>query len=790
MAKNFRLFGILLLALVTLSVANADWTMFGGNVNRTFAAGDVADIVNLALLWDYSVSCEQAFGSVQLMTPVVVDNINGNTVAVFNSNCGDGKVFALNLDDKSKLWEFNLPNYSMSQPVYYNGIVIIGNDLGNVYDDNWNLIASYPSHLYAINVTDGSLVWQKDFDKSIDTSPLVVDGVLYFGLNGANSPFLVLNTTTGENLTDGHIVYNGNKVYFPGSVMSPFALLGDNIVAGVTDSNWGNSGWLYLINKSGYAVKNVTVDGYVKAAPAIYNNTIFLGTGSGLRVYDSNLNLLASYNTEPIQMGVNVNDYDGDGKPEIVFGVGDYFTNSEKKVYVLEFNGTGLASEKTFDAKSYVASVPLVMDINNDGNLEVVFEDRSNSTYVYNYTSGELIKEIEGVHGTAAPVFYNVSGKESVLLAGDDSFFVFSNHPYNFLVGDIVVNDSSPREYSLVGINISIKNDGFEEGNATVRLYNGSNLVDEEDVINVWHDIVNVTFEIAVDRNTNLTVKIEAVEQTDYNLSNNEKQVSITVRYCGDGICSPWENCDSCSEDCSCSSDNGGSSGSSGGTTNTSFSSDYVNTLFNPGKHVEINITYGKIDLEKVEINLKNNLSRIVFKVSKVDNPNVSFSGKVYQYIKIDVEGATDSDIEGANITFKVNGTWLDENNISYNEVALFRYHNGDWQELKTQLTNHKDGVYYFTAFSPGFSYFAIGVKNETTVKNETNTTSVVSETSSVESSSVEKGGNSNPWIWIGISIVILFVAAFLFFRPKIPKGGKANIATEEEIDDIFRRVV
>ena len=883
MERNFvRIVGLFLLIFMALGIANANWEMFGGNVNRTFAVNGVGKISNMNVLWSFDTGCPiQA-------APIVVD-VGGKTISVFNTNCGDGKIFAINLDDKKEIWNVTLSNYSMSQPVYYDGLVFVGNDVP------WG--TAIPSHLYAYNISNGNLVWSKEFDKSIDTSPLVIGGILYFGLDGSNSSFVVLNATTGENLTDGKIQFNNSgsweETYLPGLVMSSFSLLGDEIVVGVADANWGNSGWLYLINKSGYVMKNVTVPGYVKSAPAIYNNNVFLGTGSGLFVYDSNLNLIANYSTEPIQMGVNVNDYNNNGKPEIVFGVGDWAQNSEKKVYVLEFNGTNLSLLRTFSASSYVASVPLVVDVNNDGKLEILFEDHDNSTYLYDYDTGSLIKELS-IKGTAAPLFYDVNGYGvgQILLGSTDNKFYLLGNTFNVTVvvvypngtsiernatvgslksgkeilenagfnisgslnsnwgfmlncidnfcsgtnlswwslyikrngdtgfsfspvglgpggsendfcwnrdlssysghycafgGDIVkivpvytdfnvksvsTNVSSVREDDWIKINVTVSNDeNYGGGNVSVRLYDGSNMLNETNLVDLTGES-NLSFTVQVDRNSDLFVKAVTDEPIDSDVTNNQKNVSISVRYCGDGICSSWEDSSSCSSDCS-SNDDGGSGSTS---TNTANLNEYINTIFNPGEKVEFNVSKGNLEIKSIEIKLKNNVTKFVIKINNTGDTVVGFNGKLYQLVEFNLEGITDENIDGANITFKVNKSWLEENNVSYENIRLFRYHDGEWIELNTTFVKQEDGVYYFKSFTPGFSYFAIGTAEKSiaisnqevnqTGMHQTNGSGATPEKTAPEKSS--KSGN--PLIWIGVAIVIAVVSIFAIFKPKLPR--------------------
>jgi PGF-pre-PGF domain-containing protein/uncharacterized repeat protein (TIGR01451 family) len=86
-------------------------------------------------------------------------------------------------------------------------------------------------------------------------------------------------------------------------------------------------------------------------------------------------------------------------------------------------------------------------------------------------------------------------------------------------------------------------------------------------------------------------------------------------------------------------------------------------------------------------------------------------SGNVYQYLDIWISNATSVASEGfynATISFKVNKTWVQNNNINSSSIVLNRYHNGVWNALPTILTSQDANYLYFTTQTPGFSPFAI----------------------------------------------------------------------------------
>ncbi|MCK5216786.1 MAG: PGF-pre-PGF domain-containing protein [Methanosarcinales archaeon] len=74
---------------------------------------------------------------------------------------------------------------------------------------------------------------------------------------------------------------------------------------------------------------------------------------------------------------------------------------------------------------------------------------------------------------------------------------------------------------------------------------------------------------------------------------------------------------------------------------------------------------------------------------------------------------ANPKNIENATITFKVNKTWIDDNNILISNIIMNRYYEGHWHPLTTSLMDCDDDYCYFTSQTQGFSCFAITTKGE-----------------------------------------------------------------------------
>ena len=124
---------------------------------------------------------------------------------------------------------------------------------------------------------------------------------------------------------------------------------------------------------------------------------------------------------------------------------------------------------------------------------------------------------------------------------------------------------------------------------------------------------------------------------------------------------------------------------------------------------------YG-LPIEEIKITATNNVTNVKIKVEKLTQKPANItkppSEKIYIYLNIE-ENINESDIASFTIKFKVEKTWITNNNIDKNMILLMRYHNGSWQELPTTLVKEDETYVYYEATVTGFSIFAIAVKEK-----------------------------------------------------------------------------
>ncbi len=187
-------------------------------------------------------------------------------------------------------------------------------------------------------------------------------------------------------------------------------------------------------------------------------------------------------------------------------------------------------------------------------------------------------------------------------------------------------------------------------------------------------------------------------------------------------------------------------------------------------------------NIDKVTVKSNKNLSDIKITIKKLstkptdtDEPtedDVSTddseveSVKVYSYMDINLSAnqtLSDGDVE-ITINFKIEKTWLTQNNITKENVVLMRNKNGKWIKLETTVTDENNTHVFFEAVTNGTSTFAI---IGSTPKQDTTETGGKDKESS--------GGIPAIPIVIGVILVIILLIVFLF------KSGYLYVEEVEE---------
>lgn len=119
-------------------------------------------------------------------------------------------------------------------------------------------------------------------------------------------------------------------------------------------------------------------------------------------------------------------------------------------------------------------------------------------------------------------------------------------------------------------------------------------------------------------------------------------------------------------------------------------------------------LTFTGSAVQAVTITTADGTGRILLTVDQTRSGPDGLEGPVYQYITAELSGMTADQISEAEFAFRVPAAWLRMEGIGPSNVALWRFHDGVWQELPTSFISEEGGWVSFTATTPGFSIFAI----------------------------------------------------------------------------------
>ncbi|MDD4496878.1 MAG: PGF-pre-PGF domain-containing protein [Methanosarcinaceae archaeon] len=120
--------------------------------------------------------------------------------------------------------------------------------------------------------------------------------------------------------------------------------------------------------------------------------------------------------------------------------------------------------------------------------------------------------------------------------------------------------------------------------------------------------------------------------------------------------------------------------------------------------------------------------------------------GQVYRNMNIWVGNSgfsSPENLENAKISFRVNRTWINENNIELSTIALVRFSEENWNSLPTEQMGEDTEYFYFEAETPGFSPFAITGSQETSSQSTSSQSTSSQSTSSQSTSSQSTSSQS-----------------------------------------------
>jgi len=124
-----------------------------------------------------------------------------------------------------------------------------------------------------------------------------------------------------------------------------------------------------------------------------------------------------------------------------------------------------------------------------------------------------------------------------------------------------------------------------------------------------------------------------------------------------------------------------------------------------------------QISIDSLEFVPSTDLKKVKFSVAKLkDKPEEIteepiVNGTIYVYLDIKLTSNDtylhEEEFVSMKFKFKVEKTWIDENNIDKETVTLIRYHDG-WQHLTTIMLSEDDNYVYYESETPGLSTYTV----------------------------------------------------------------------------------
>lgn len=301
--------------------------------------------------------------------------------------------------------------------------------------------------------------------------------------------------------------------------------------------------------------------------------------------------------------------------------------------------------------------------------------------------------------------------------------------------------------------------------------FGDGNTSTEQDPLHIYFSAGNYDVNLTVVNENKTSSKITTINVLDEGNSSDSNSNSDTIGNSdSDSESDSNSDSDSNSEsDSSSDSDSGseghshksgGSSGGIGGSPEPASNVQVKENLQNfiaSGKDVNFNFTNNVTCVESITFRSTKTVGKTTTIVEELKNKSSLVSklpeGIVYKSFNIWVGNGgygNSKNIESSSVNFKVNTSWVNENNINKSSILLDWYDDEkkEWIELPVNLTGEDDQFLHFTANVPGYSSFAItGIKDEgdiITAERAQTATNNTTGSNAGNTASISEGSNAS----------------------------------------------
>lgn len=390
-AKNIKTFNFMAFPTIIVNVDSTKKT-----ISATFPTGTDITKLTPTITFSDKASVSPASGVIQDFTKPITYTVTAEdgTKQVYDVSikvtpasdgiayiASDEKLCAINIQTGTKKWEFKMSGdiQLTSSPTVKDGVVYVGDYYGNLYalDANtgvkqWVLelgksIKSTPivvnkilyvgnsDGLYAINISNGSIKWTYSVDIGIISSPTVSGSIVYVG--SYDNYLYAINANTGTKIWS----FKTNR---GGIITSPSKV--NNVVY------FGAANYLYAVDASTGTKKwDFYINGDVVSSPTVVNDIVYVGSGFN----GSKLSAVDTKTGTKVWESSTGSRSNGLSSPIVVNNI-VYVGGSDKNLYIFDAK-TGIQKWQFETSSTIGYSSPVVVDdvvyiSNQDGKLYTI----------------------------------------------------------------------------------------------------------------------------------------------------------------------------------------------------------------------------------------------------------------------------------------------------------------------------------------------------------------------------------------------------------------------------------
>jgi PGF-pre-PGF domain-containing protein len=130
------------------------------------------------------------------------------------------------------------------------------------------------------------------------------------------------------------------------------------------------------------------------------------------------------------------------------------------------------------------------------------------------------------------------------------------------------------------------------------------------------------------------------------------------------------------------------------------------------------NATTGPVDVTGMNVTTRESMDYSMAVLTSTDAApgSPAFDGRAVGYLNV-AHSFADADVERATVTVRVAAERFEDTDLAPRDTTVYRYHDGEWQTLDTRVVGQDDDSYVLEAETPGFSVFAVGVRDADVVR-------------------------------------------------------------------------